>query len=292
MLFRSQGRPVWATIQQRLRPLWTQLEIGAQGVQRLLWGGLVAVMIVVTAAGVWSLRKNGREMRADSVVFDPDLPVYYTLPDFQLLERSGRAFGLSDLRRKVWVANLFFAHCTDTCPLETAEMAKLQAEFAGEPEFRLVSISVDPERDTPQVLARYADQNGADSGRWLFLTGHKETIFRLAREGFKLSVEDAPTERTAPREPAYEPRQGEHRGRPEPAKRGADRSNPQGKVLRDMLGPTIVWAHHVEAEGPIHSARFVLVDRQARIRGYFASGDAEALQGLRQAITRVLQERQ
>lgn len=191
--------------------------------QRLLWAGLVAVLVTVTAVGVWSLLHDGRGTRSDAVGLGPDLPVYSVLPDFRLLERSGRPFGLSDLRRKVWVANLFFAHCADTCPLETAEMAKLQTEFDGETDFRLVSISVDPERDTPQVLARYADQNGADPERWLFLTGHKATIYRLAREGFKLSVEDAPTERTGPGEPASEPRPGEHPGHADPSTRAGGR---------------------------------------------------------------------
>jgi cytochrome oxidase Cu insertion factor (SCO1/SenC/PrrC family) len=212
------------------------------------------------------------------------------LPDFRLLERSGQLFGLSDLRGKVWVANLFFTHCTDTCPLKTAEMAQLQVAFASEPDFRLVSISVDPERDTPQVLARYAEQNGAGPERWLFLTGHKETIHRLAREGFKLGAEAAPMDRTHPGAPVNAPRPGERSGGPDAAKPGADRSAGSGTVLRAPLSPAVAWAHHGEGQGPIHSARFVLVDRLGRIRGYFARDETEALQRLRQAIARLLQE--
>jgi cytochrome oxidase Cu insertion factor (SCO1/SenC/PrrC family) len=146
-------------------------------------------MAIDITAGVWSLLQKGNRVRSNSVAVDADLPVYSLLPDFRLLERSGRPFGLSDLRGKVWLANLFFSHCPDIGPLETAELAKLQTECAGEPDFRLVSISVNPERDTPQGLVRYADRNGADAKRWRFLTGHRETIYRLAREGFKLSLE-------------------------------------------------------------------------------------------------------
>ncbi len=287
----AQGRPVWAAIRGRLRPLWSHLHIGAAATQRLLWGGFAAVLIIVMAAGVWSVFQGSGRTRSDAVTPGPNLPVYSVLPDFRLLERSGQPFGLSDLRGKVWVANLFFAHCTDACPLETAEMARLQAEFAGEPDLRLVSISVDPERDTPEVLARYADRKGADPERWLFLTGHKETIHRLAREGFKLGVEDALTERTNQGEPVNAPRPGERPGGPDAAKPGADRSAGFVAVLRAALSPAVAWAHHGEGQGPIHSARFVLVDRLGRIRGYFASDETETLQRLRQAIARLLQER-
>ncbi|MGH8056039.1 MAG: SCO family protein [Candidatus Entotheonellia bacterium] len=287
----AQGRPVGAAIRGQLRRLWNHLGISALAGQRLLWGGFVVVLVTVMVAGVWSLFRSSGWTRSDTVALGQDLPLYSVLPDFRLLERSGRAFGLSDLRGRVWVANLFFSHCTDACPSETAEMAQLQAEFGGEPEFRLVSISVDPERDTPQVLARYADRNGADPERWLFLTGHKATIYRLAREGFKLSVEDAPPDRARPGEPSPAPQPREHPGSPDSTQRGADRSTGLVDVLGAALSPTVAWAHHGERQEPIHSARFVLVDRQGRIRGYFASGEREALQGLRQAIARLLQER-
>ena len=69
-------------------------------------------------------------------------------------------------------------------------MAQLQANFAETAAVRLVSITVDPERDTQAVLSRYADRFGADPGRWLFLTGEKESIYRLVRDGFRLPVVD------------------------------------------------------------------------------------------------------
>jgi cytochrome oxidase Cu insertion factor (SCO1/SenC/PrrC family) len=286
----AQGRPVWPAIQQQFRQLWAHLQIRAPSTQRLLWGGFAAVLITVMAAGVWSLFQRNGWTRPDAVTSGQNLPVYSVLPDFRLLERSGQPFGLSDLRGTVWVANLFFSHCTDSCPLETAAMVQLQAEFAGEPDFRPVSISVDPERDTPQVLIRYAERNGADPKRWLFLAGHKETIHRLAREGFKLGVEDSPMGRTPPGAPVNAPRPGERPEGPDATRPGANRSAGFGAVLRATLSPAVAWAHHGEGQGPIHSARFVLVDHQGRIRGYFASDESEALQRLRQAIVSLLQE--
>ncbi|HXG50240.1 MAG TPA: SCO family protein [candidate division Zixibacteria bacterium] len=152
---------------------------------------------------------------------------YGAVPDFRLTERSGRAVGLGDLRGAVWVADFIYTSCTDTCPLQTAQMARLQRELRDFPGVRLVSISVDPEKDSPAVLSAYADRYRADASRWLFLTGERSEIVRLVQNGFRLSAVAA-----------------------------AD----DGVIL--------------------HSPRFVLVDREARIRGYYDSRDPEALKRL------------
>jgi cytochrome oxidase Cu insertion factor (SCO1/SenC/PrrC family) len=128
------------------------------------------------------------------------LPVLGALPAFQLTERSGRSVGLDDLRGRVWVATFFFSRCRDTCPLQNARLAQLQADFAAAPDVRLVSISVDAEHDTPAVLRRYAAALRADPERWLFLTGDPAGIARLAQESFRVSVLRAP--RSAPGGPA------------------------------------------------------------------------------------------
>jgi protein SCO1/2 len=175
------------------------------------------------------------------------LDVFGTVPDFSLIERSGRQVGRSDLAGKVWITNFIYTHCPDTCPLQSAQMAKLQADFAEEKDLRLISITVDPERDTVLVLSQYAKRYGADPERWLFLTGEKKTIYRLALEGFRLSVVD-----------------------------------PAEGVKSWLFGPVALSAHHGETEKKfLHSSRFVLVDRQARIRGYYHSNEEESLQRLR-----------
>jgi protein SCO1/2 len=161
------------------------------------------------------------------------------VPEFSLTERSGKATGLGELRGKVWIADFIYTTCTDTCPLQTAEMAKLQVQWHDQPELRLVSFSVDPAHDTPQVLSRYADKFKADVDRWLFLTGAKEEITRLIQEGFRLSAAPAP-----------------------------DGAKESGVIL--------------------HSPRFVLVDKEAQIRGYYDSRDGEALRRLRDDIAILL----
>ena len=120
-----------------------------------------------------------------------DLPVLDQLPEFSLVERGGEKIGLADLRGKVWVANFVFTNCTGPCPLLSAQMQSLQEPTKGLPNVRLVSISVDPDRDTPEVLSAYAGRFGADPDRWLFLTGHRHAVYGLIREGFKLGLQAA-----------------------------------------------------------------------------------------------------
>lgn len=188
------------------------------------------------------------------------LDVYGRVPEFSLTERSCRQLTLADLRGKVWVANFIYTQCTETCPIQTAQLARIQAEFAGEESLRLVSITVDPERDTPAALSRYAERYGAHPDRWLFLTGDKRAIYRLAKEGFSLGVVDpddqAQTSRHLP-----------------------------------LFGPTPALATHGSKGLVIHSARLVLVDRQARIRAYHLPNDEDSLQRLRANVRLLLREK-
>lgn len=110
-----------------------------------------------------------------------------SVPDFSLVNQKEQPLGLSDLEGKIWVADFIFTHCPTICPVMTQEMAKLQSQFDTESVY-FVSFTVDPERDTSEVLSRYAVQYGADQKRWHFLTGEKDQIYQLANEGFKLSA--------------------------------------------------------------------------------------------------------
>jgi protein SCO1/2/putative membrane protein len=110
---------------------------------------------------------------------------------FSLTERSGQTITNEDLRGKVWIASFILRHCKDgQCPQVTATMANLQKDLrlAQEPDLRLVSFTVDPERDQPKELQQYAESHHAHPDRWLFLTGNKDEIHRLIRESFQLAV--------------------------------------------------------------------------------------------------------
>ena len=150
---------------------------------------LAAAVLVVLAIGSWreGTVPNAREERPLE-----GLQIFGTVPEFSLTERSGRQVTLAELKGKFWIANFIYTHCPDTCPIQTAQMKELQTEFKDQQKLRLVSITVDPERDSTAVLSKYARRFEADPERWLFLTGEKKSIHRLAQEGFLLGAAEIP----------------------------------------------------------------------------------------------------
>jgi protein SCO1/2 len=155
-------------------------------------------------------------------------PVLGTVPTFALIERSGLPLTSADLTGHVWVADFIFTRCPDFCPALTTRMAEHQKTLTtGDDPVRLVSFSVDPENDRPDVLRTYAARTNA-SGHWSFVTGDRAALVALLRDGFK-----------------------------------------------------VAWADGGPPTSPItHSDRFVLVDRQLRIRGYYHGTDVADVQRL------------
>lgn len=152
---------------------------------------LVTGLGLLGVAGVLAVTWRSASAPAEGDGNLDTLADYGPVPNFAFVERSGRTVTLADLRGAVWLANFIYTQCTETCPLQSAEVARLQREFPGAPDLRFVSITVDPEHDTSATLAAYATRYGADPDRWLFLTGSKAAIYALAREGFRLGVIDA-----------------------------------------------------------------------------------------------------
>jgi protein SCO1/2 len=120
----------------------------------------------------------------------PHLPRMSVIPPFTLTERSGRIIKNTDLDGKVWVADFVYTTCPGPCPLVTAEMAKIQQAEAGDPHVQLVTFTVDPQTDTPAVLAAYADKFHADPDKWWFLTGPEKPLYALIENGFLQAVQD------------------------------------------------------------------------------------------------------
>jgi len=115
------------------------------------------------------------------------LPKLGPVPDFTLTREDGSTFDTSKtLRGKVWIGDFIFTNCPGPCPRMTQFMKRLQDQTRGIDDLRLVSITVDPDRDTPQVLAAYAKRFGADPARWSFLTGSKSELHHLSKDVFKL----------------------------------------------------------------------------------------------------------
>jgi protein SCO1/2 len=150
----------------------------------LLWGFLVAALLAVAVATVWSRRWSAASS-APGVLFE--------LPDFALRNRDGATVTLSELRGEPFVAGFIFTRCGSVCPRITEQMIRLATLVQHPHLLRRVSFTVDPEYDTPEVLAAYARDHGIQDGRWLFLTGEPIAVRALVREGFKLAVESGGT---------------------------------------------------------------------------------------------------
>jgi len=224
-----------------------------------------AVAVVAVPALVRSARGPGGEPPPGATVLE-NLDVHGSVPPFSLVDLSGRTVSRDDLRGKVWVGNFIYTGCTETCPTQSLQLARLHAEFADAGDLRLVSITVDPGRDTPEVLARYAERFRADPHRWLFLTGGKRDIYCLAR-GLRLGVVD-PGDATPP---------------------ACDGSAARlGALALAWLAPAPALATHGSQGLVMHSARLVLVDRAGRIRAYHLATDADSLQRLAPNLRTVL----
>lgn len=111
-------------------------------------------------------------------------------PSFILTATDGSSLSSESLAGKVWVMNFFFASCPGPCPLINAELKRLKAVPSLRDKIRILSVTVDPARDTPERLAEYGAHYGAKSGEWDFLTGSPENIRSLIEGGFKLISPD------------------------------------------------------------------------------------------------------
>ena len=114
---------------------------------------------------------------------------YGTVPGFQLSNQNGQPFWSAQLAGKIWIADFIYTTCPGPCPMISSRMSELQKPLE-RTDVRLVSFSVDPQKDTPEVLRRYADKLQAEPGRWDFLTGPKSAIYKISHDGFKLAVSD------------------------------------------------------------------------------------------------------
>ncbi len=158
-----------------------------------------------------------------------DLKKIKKIAAFTLIDQDGKVFSSDILNNKVAVYNFIFTNCAGICPVMTYQMKELHLKFSPEQNVRFISITVDPERDTPEVLFNYAQQTEANTAQWSFLTGPKADIYELSRKEFLLGVEE------------------------------------DGGSLDELI---------------MHSQKFVLVDGDAYIRGYYDGFDEEALNKL------------
>ena len=179
-------------------------------------------------------------------------PVLAELPQFSLLDEDGNAVHRDDLLGKVWIADFVFTSCADACPRMQSKMKFLQERLRPSSQggnVGLLSVSVDPERDTPERLQTYAKAFGQRKGQWRYLTGDQREVERTVVKGFHIAMAKVPAGST-----------------------DADR-RPEG------ADP------HLEAFDIMHGQQFVLVDRMGRIRGFYDADDADAILRDARALT-------
>ena len=191
---------------------------------RTIWlgGGLVIILICVTFVSSRMKHRAGQP--------GPTLPVIGPVADFTLTNQAGGEVTLADLRGRVWLADIIFTRCAGPCPRMSRQMRSVQDALPAGSHVKLISLTTDPDFDSPKVLREYAERFGADPNRWMFLTGTKREIGHLAIDSLKLTtVETKPEERED------------------------------------------------DADLFVHSTIFVLVDKQARLRGVFQT-DGEGVE--------------
>jgi protein SCO1/2 len=196
------------------------------------WKATLILIPLVTAGLLFWLRQvqvNHLSNRA--------LPALGTAPTFELVNQDAQPFGSQQLAGKIWIADFIFTTCPGPCPIISTRMSELQRPLE-KSDVHLVSFTVDPEKDTPEVLRAYADKLRKEPLRWDFLTGSRDAIHSLSRDGFKLGLSD-----------------------------GAE-----------------------EDGGPVHTTRFVLVDRRGNIRGYYDALAADAVTKLLADANHLLRE--
>jgi protein SCO1 len=152
-----------------------------QQLPRTLWIGIVLLLVVLCLAYVLSLMEL-RHARQRA------LPVIGPVADFTLTNQDSRTTTLADLSNQVWVADIIFTRCAGPCPIMSAQMKSLQDALPPASRAKLVTLTTDPDFDTPPVMKKYGERFGADFNRWTFLTGTKAAIAGLAGDSLKLSA--------------------------------------------------------------------------------------------------------
>ncbi len=164
--------------------------------------------------------------------------IYQKIPSFQFTTQDSLLYGSEQLKNKVHVADFIFTSCPGICPVMTSQMQRLQEMTKEYPSFQIVSFTVDPDRDTPFKLKKYALSHRADLSRWVFLTAPMDSIYKVGIEGYYLGMQKDST----------------------------------------------------EPGGYLHSGRFVLIDKEGLIRGYYDGTNANDVNRLANDLKVLLQE--
>lgn len=156
------------------------------------WKATLILIPIVTAGLLFWLRQAQVQQLTNRTIAS-----YGTLPSFELVNQDAQPFGTAQLAGKIWIADFIFTTCPGPCPIISTRMSELQRPL-DKTDIHFVSFTVDPEKDTPEVLREYAEKLRAQPKRWDFLTGPREAIHSLSQDGFKLGLSEGAEEDGGP----------------------------------------------------------------------------------------------
>ena len=171
----------------------------------------IGISLIILIFGIIFIPKiierinNGSVVEADRLNIDnkteetPEL-VYITqyeerkkVPDFKFVNQDGDTITNKDYLGKVYVVEFFFTTCPSICPIMSENLVVIQNKLKGKENFGIVSITIDPEHDTPQVLKEYAEEHNVTNPNWNFLTGDRKVIYDVANVGFGIFADEDET---------------------------------------------------------------------------------------------------
>ncbi|MDX2303455.1 MAG: SCO family protein [Microscillaceae bacterium] len=164
--------------------------------------------------------------------------IYHTIHDFEFINQDGKKVNNQTFEDKIYVCNFIFTSCPTICPVMTQQMYRVQEAYTDNSELMFLSHSVDPDRDSAQVLKNYAQKNKAQPDKWHFVTGNKDEIYRMGLKNYMITLDE------------------------------------------DEAAPG----------GFLHSAAFILVDKERRVRGVYNGTDETEVNQLIEDIKILLQE--
>jgi protein SCO1 len=146
------------------------------------------VGLVLSVIGLVMVVSRGPQGMRE-IAIEPDAAaIGLAVPEFRLIDHSGRERTHEIFEGRITILDFIFTHCPFACPMMTGSMSELSDKLKGSG-VQLVSISVDPDNDTPEQLLAYAARYQADLSRWTFLTGDKETIHRMVMDSLKFALQ-------------------------------------------------------------------------------------------------------
>ena len=153
--------------------------------KKLLFLPLIALAISCGAPSEKTSEIAELPILGERYVDDNQDTVYHSIADFAFVNQVGDTIRKEDMAGKIYVADFFFTSCPTICPVMKKEMLRVYEQFKGEPNFRILSHSIDPTHDTQAVLKDYAEKLGVpDAATWNFLTGDQEKIFEIGQTSY------------------------------------------------------------------------------------------------------------